>query len=153
MLRKPIKISKNITVGPQVDATELEALAGKGFKTIVNLCKKGEFEQKLSPEEEAEQAKAVGLNYVHLPVSVSNWKHDHFDTMMDELSGCEKPIYLHCLMGQRSAPFGLLFYAIKKNLAPEQLMSKAEKLGFDWNAPVLRTFIESYLHRRMKEAA
>ena len=148
MISDPVKISKHITIGPQPSEEQLEKLASRGFKTVVNLCKKGELGQQFSPEEEGEKVESLGMHYVHIPVSMNNLKDELVDRFYSELTDSDIPIFVHCRIGQRSGVFGLLYHALRKEITPDQVFKRAEKLGVSPNAPILRSFIESYLNKR-----
>lgn len=147
MLRRKLKISRELTVGPHLDEDGLQELAKKGYKTIVNLCKKGELDQPLSPKEEAVKTEELGMEYVHVPISIKDLKSQHIDALCKELSETEKPVYLHCRIGQRSSTVGLIYHAIRKDLSVRRTLTKARKLGLSWNAPILQAFIEKYIER------
>lgn len=148
MLDKPIKISNQLIVGPQLSDSDIQKLAKHGIKTVVNLSAKGEHQQMLTPDDEQRQVEALGVAYVHKPISMSNLKNKYVDELIDQLQDCPTPIYIHCLFGQRSMPLGLIFHALRKKLDGEHALEKSEKLGFVWHAPFLRSFVASYLKAR-----
>lgn len=145
MRDEPIDISKHITVGPQIGEEELDFLAKKGFKTIINLSKKGELNLKLSPEEEAELVEQAGLDYIHLPVSLANMKDAQIKEFCQEVEAADKPVYVHCRLGQRSEPLSIIYHAIRKGLDPERSIERAQKLGFKWTAPFIPSLVERYI--------
>ncbi len=155
MITKPIKLSKNITIGPAPSGEkELEKLASKGFKLIVNLQKDREFG--MGPSEEEELTKEFGMNYLHHPISISSIKRDHVDTFIDEIDEKDFPVYIHCRIGQRAVPLSLILHAIRRKLSVEKIFKKADKVGIEFSSPFLRNFIESYMkgyERREAEAA
>jgi uncharacterized protein (TIGR01244 family) len=63
------KLTDQITIGAQPTDDVLAQLQREGFKSIVNLRTEGEENQPLSPDEEGEKARALGLEYAHVPVS------------------------------------------------------------------------------------
>ena len=97
-----IALSKHITVGPQPDAVIFERLASQGFATIINLTKKGELHQILSPEDAEKIAEENGMAYHSFPVSLSNLKDNKIHDFCSLVQGSEKPVYIHCRIGQRS---------------------------------------------------
>ncbi|MCB9638353.1 MAG: phosphatase [Myxococcales bacterium] len=153
MIRKKVKISQNLMIGPPPTEESLRELADKGFKTIVNLCIKGEFDQVWSPDQEGEKVQSLGLQYLHIPVSMKSMSHSQVDELCEQLSDEMQPVYIHCRLGQRSIPFSLLYYAREKGLSLKRLMTKAAKLGLSWDAPFLQTFVQSYFERDAELAA
>lgn len=153
MLNNQIELSGFITIGPALDESGLSELKDNGFKTIINLSKKGELEQPLEPLNEEAIVKELEMSYVHFPVSVSNIKAKHVDEFIEGADKITGPVYIHCLLGQRSTTLGLILHAVKKKLSPEKILSKAEKLGVSWNAPFLRDFVSRNVDRLMKKPA
>ncbi|MCB0323699.1 MAG: hypothetical protein KDD69_09010 [Bdellovibrionales bacterium] len=153
MTLKPLKFGKKIVAGPAPTKEQLARLAKCGFKTVVNLSKKGELDQALSPEDEAEVVDELRMHYVHLPVSISSMKHDQVDALIEKMSEADFPAYFHCRIGQRATPFALLLYALQKGMTSGEALSKAEGMGVEWNAPVIRDFVASYLDRHGTEVS
>lgn len=152
MLDTNIRISKRITVGPSINNEKLEKLASKGFKTIINLSKKGEIRQVVKPCEEEEIVNELGLKYIHHPLSMSSLKDVHIDEFCRLVKEAEGPIFVHCSLGQRSFPLAMIAHALNKKLSAAQVFEKAEKLGVSWNAPFMRKLVEVYLHRNTAAA-
>jgi uncharacterized protein (TIGR01244 family) len=148
LIEAPLKLSKNITIGPAPDEACLESLSAKGFKSVVNFSKKGELDQKMLPVDEGALVESLGMEYLHVPLSVSNLKHDVVDSFVEQSESLEEPIYMHCRAGQRSTPFALLLYAIRRKLSVEATFKFAENKGVRWDAPFLRHFVETYLTRK-----
>ena len=146
MLDTPIRISPRITVGPQpLEEKDLEKLASKGFKTVVNLSKKGELEQQFDPVQEGQIVESLGMDYLHLPLSLSNVKSRDIEDFCLKLGEADTPAYVHCRIGQRSSPLSLIYHAIAKRLTAEQVLKKAQKLGFKWEAPMIPAMVSRYL--------
>ena len=147
MIRKPIRISPNITVGPQPSHEMLEKLSAQGFKSVINLSKKGELGQILNPDEELDSTAGLGMKYAHIPISLSTVKESQiaeFCKTIEELPG---PIYIHCRIGQRCGPLAMIYHAIRKKLDSQQTLLRAEKLGLQWQAPMISRLITSYLDK------
>src|SRR5438552_17748092 len=60
-----------ITVGDQPTEADLSALKAEGYVGVINLRNAGEPEQPLSPEAEADAARALGLDYLHYGVGAA----------------------------------------------------------------------------------
>lgn len=148
-LKKPLRISRDLIVGPAPTNKMLEKLAGLGFKSVINLSKKGELNQPMNPEEEGDAVKGCGMSYFHHPITLSSIKDEQINEFCDLVEEAEGPVYVHCRIGQRAIPFGLICYAVRKKLSPEKILLRAEKLGISWNAPFLRDLVSRYV----KEAA
>lgn len=145
MLKSIVALSKQLSIGPQPNEKLLERIADKGFKTVINLTNKGEYGQILSPEEEEKQVKELGMKYVHMPVSMARLKAADVEQVYETVMAQEGPVFLHCRVGQRSGPLGLICYGLKKKLTSKKVFERADKLGLEWNAPFLTSVIETHL--------
>lgn len=149
---KIVKISREISVGPHPDRDGLESLKKKGFHTIVNLSAKGELGEVLTPDEEAESAAEFGLGYLHIPISLSSLKTRHIDDFVSALQGQQGPFYIHCRLGQRSQPLGMIYHAICKGLSRPVVEEKATKLGITPEAPFIYDFMMRYVENAAESA-
>ncbi len=152
-LSKPIKIGKNIVVGPAPTEEMLEKLAERGCKAVVNLSKKGELNQPMNPDDEGSAVEELGMAYIHLPVTLSTVKDDHVNQFCELMDEAQRPIYVHCRIGQRAIPFSLIYHALKRKLSPEKLFKKAEKLGVAWEAPFIRNLVAKHVKKGVEAAA
>lgn len=150
MIHSPIRLSDVITVGPQPAAGDLKKLADKGYKTIINLSKKGELGQEFKPSEEGEEVEALGMSYCHMPLSLTSVKSEDIEEFCREVGEAKSPVYVHCRIGQRSGPFSLMYYAAKRKLSPEQALKKAEKLGIRCSAPMLISMVSNFLKNKLE---
>ena len=141
MLDEAVEISKNLTVGPQPSKKELVEIARDGYKTIINLSQKREHGQPYSPDEEERLVERLGMEYIHMPLSLSSMKASHADQFCEEITTSEKPVYIHCRLGQRSVPLSLIHHARKKRMSAETVLLKANDLGISWNAPYIGEFV------------
>jgi len=153
MLTDSIEISNRITVGPALDEEGLAVLKKQGFKTILNLSKKGEYQQPLAPVDEQSIVEELGMRYLHFPVSLSSLKPKLVDEILAGAGEMNGPVYVHCLLGQRSSAIGMILHAIRKKLSSEKVLDKADSLGLHWNAPFIKDFVRNYVDRQAKAAA
>ncbi len=153
MLKNQKKLSKFITMGPAPSHDELKQLAKEGFKLIINLSQRGELDQELSPDEEGEAVGKLDMQYIHMPTSVSRMKHQEVDSFISLISRADGPTYVHCRLGQRTVPFAMIYYGIKRKLSTANIFDKINDLGISFRAPVLRSFIENYFELKHSKAA
>lgn len=140
---KRVRLSPHITIGPQLSPDEWEELAKKGFRTVVNLSRKGELDQ-VVPEDEERIVAERGMSYLHFPVSVGAMRTQHVDEFLAEAGTLETPMYIHCRLGQRAGPFALILHAVRKRLTLPTLKKRAAKHGLEWPSPFLNGFVERY---------
>jgi uncharacterized protein (TIGR01244 family) len=153
MIRRKVKLSNVVTIGPAPTKRDLEEVAKDGFTTVVNLSRDGELGQHLSPEEEQSLVEELGLQYIHHPVSMSSMGTRHAEEFLECVANVEGPIFIHCNMGQRCVPFGLVYYGSKRGLSYEEVIKKSSKHGIELNVPSLQTFVKSSLNKFSGELA
>lgn len=117
----------------------LEQAKKQGIHTIIDLR---------SPEEgtleEAQQAEALGLRYVNIPMSVSNFSEAQANQISETLKTAEKtPVLLHCATGQRAAAAWALYRNRHDGVSSTQALQDAEANGL--KKPELKTKLQSLL--------
>ncbi|MFQ5902931.1 MAG: beta-lactamase hydrolase domain-containing protein [Candidatus Binatia bacterium] len=142
-----MKISDQLTVGPQPSEDQLEELPRSGFKAVVNLRTAGEPEQPLSPIEEGVKVRALGMDYFHIPVSPQNLRSEQVDRFREELGRLRKPAFVHCYTGKRAGAFSMIHAAIELGWTGEETLRKAGEMGFECNVPALKEFVRGYIDR------
>ena len=142
------KISAKVMVGQQPSAKELADLRAQGVATVVNLRTEGEKNQPLSPDDEGGEAKAAGLSYHHIPVSIPSLSTQQVKAVREAIQNSEGPVYVHCGAGQRACALSLL--VTESDGSFEDLVSKAAGLGFPVVDDQLRDFIENFVARERK---
>jgi protein tyrosine/serine phosphatase len=117
-----------------------EGLAGfqflkqQGFKTIINLRQEND---------EASVVKRLGMNYVHLPMSVSPWSKipqssiaKYFQVMSNPDN---YPIFIHCRRGADRTGAMVGFYRIAaQGWNGKRAHSEARDIGMRWWYPGLK---------------
>jgi uncharacterized protein (TIGR01244 family) len=142
-----IKISDKLTSGKQPSEEEIRKLAGQGFKTVINLRTSGEEDQPLSPEEEGELLKKLGIEYLHIPVSSKEGpKPSQVDRFREEVERRSGPIFVHCRRGKRAGGFSMIHRAIKERMKGEEALEKAMSMGFECEVPALKEFFVDYIN-------
>jgi uncharacterized protein (TIGR01244 family) len=153
-ITQEIHLSPAITLGPQLTSSDAwEELSHRGTKTVVSLSRKDELGL-LKPHVEEALVTQHGMNFLHFPVSISSMKPQDVDEFLVEIRKHETPLYMHCRIGQRSGPFGLILHAMRQRLPLRHVMERAQRLGLVWRSPLLNEFVANYLeHKSMAAAA
>ncbi|MFP5285386.1 MAG: fused DSP-PTPase phosphatase/NAD kinase-like protein [Thermoanaerobaculia bacterium] len=132
---------KGVMAAGQPTGEQLQVLAEEGYKTVIDLR---------PPEEprgyaEVEAAKANGLTYVNIPVTVQTLDQATIDRFVAAMDEAEKPVLLHCASSNR---VGALWYAylVEKGMAPEEAMKKGRAAGL--KTPELAQRIEALVAER-----
>lgn len=149
-MQESMKINDAVTVGGQPDEGRLAELARAGFKSVVNLRTHGEQEQLLAPEEEGERVRALGMDYVHLPVSTKDMRPEQVDEFRERLAALPKPAFVHCHRGKRAGAFVMMGVAVEQGMSGDQTLQQAERMGFQCDQPELKEFVKGYVDRNRK---
>jgi uncharacterized protein (TIGR01244 family) len=144
-MKPPIKIDDKVTAGAQPGDDDLAALAKQGITTIINLRRAGESNQPITPESEGEKARALGLHYVHLPVSVADLRPDQVRAFTQAVERSDGPVYVHCGAGQRACAFALMHKAGSDGSTADGVLAKAKDKGIDLPDEAVVTFIKAYV--------
>ncbi len=89
--------SENISFGGQPTLEDIKALAAKGVKTIINTRLPGEDHGELTPERAKAESEALGMTYLHLPVSTKEFSDESVAEVSRALSGAaaDGPAFIH----------------------------------------------------------
>jgi uncharacterized protein (TIGR01244 family) len=136
-----IRITKDITIGPQPSKDALGALPGQGFRAVCNLRVSGEENQRLLPEDEGVEVRRLGLTYAHVPVPVPALRLEGLDRFREELARLPRPLYVHCSTGKRAGTLVVIDVGLREGWTGEETLRRAQQLGIDLRDPDLREFI------------
>lgn len=146
-----IKISDRFTVSrTQPTQEDFSEIKQQGFQTVVNLRTAGEDDMPVSPQEEGEIVKELGMEYLHLPVSRENLDAERVDRFRQATAELPQPILVHCHTGRRSGAFVMMDVAVKEGISGEKTVQKAKDMGFKCDVPRLEEFVENYVDRHQK---
>lgn len=104
--------------------------------------------QRMSPEEEGERARAFGMQYVNVPVSMEDADEALVDTFRRKLDEAPKPTFVHCRLGKRAGAFVMMDRAVEKDMGGEKTLQSAENMGFECDEEALAQFVKSYVSDR-----
>ena len=141
----PMRINEQLTVGPQPTEEQLKQLATEGFKSVVNLRMPGEEEQPLSPDQEGEKVRALGMQYLHIPVSKKAMQPEQVDSFRQEISRLPEPVFVHCHLGKRAGALVMMHTACEAGMSGDQTLERAEQMGFECDVPELKEFVQGYV--------
>jgi uncharacterized protein (TIGR01244 family) len=145
-----MQINDDVTVGTQPTADQLAELARAGFRTVVNLRTVGEQDQPLSPEAEGKEVRALGMAYLHIPVSTKDLKAEQVDEFRREFADLPKPALVHCHVGLRAGAFMMMSLAVDQGMSGDQTLRQAEQMGLRCDQPELKKFVKGYVDRHRK---
>lgn len=150
---KRMKFNDQLTVGPQPSEQELESLPSEGFRSVVNFRTAGEEDQPLSPEEESAKVKSVGMNYLHVPVSMDGMEMSRVDEFRKQYPLLPGPVFAHCKSGKRAGAMMMMHTAVENAMSGEQALAQAKNMGFECDKPELEQFVKEYVNQRTQAKA
>jgi len=138
-------ITPEITIGDQPSADDLRTLKDEGYLGVINLRNEGEPEQPLSPSQEEELVKQLGLNYLHYGVGSAPLSDEGVSAVcrfLDEHAG--NKTLVHCRKGGRASALVLLHRAKAEGWTPEEAVAKGKAIGLNVDGG-LKNLVETYL--------
>jgi uncharacterized protein (TIGR01244 family) len=131
-------------------ATETSALAGlkaDGFKTIINLRQPSEPGANI--EQNAEQAKALGLNYVNIPVNGQAPDPKAVDDFLATIANkANQPAFIHCASASRVGALWLVKRVLQDGWAIDKATEEAKLIGL--RSVPLEQFALKYIEEHKK---
>lgn len=105
-----LQYSPYLSSSGQPGAGQLKALAASGFERVVYLAF---TDNKTAIESEDREVKALGMDYVHIPVDFANPALDDFEDLASILNR-DKSIrtLIHCQINLRASAFSFLYRVI-----------------------------------------
>ena len=138
----PTPLTPEFAVSTQITAADFPNLAAAGYKTIINNRPDGEEAGQLTAAAARQLAEQNGLNYVHIPVTMSDLTATtiaQFETALTENPG---PVLAHCKSGTRSCILWAIATARQPTTSLADLLSLTAQQGY--NLERLRPLIEQY---------
>lgn len=122
-------ISPNYAVAPQIEPSDMAALAAQGFGTVI--CNRPDSENPPNLRVPAMQAaaEAAGLTFVVNPVTHQGLNMDMAHLQRQSIDASDKPVLAYCASGTRSAIVWALGQAEEQS--PEDIISAAAKAGYE----------------------
>jgi uncharacterized protein (TIGR01244 family) len=141
------KVDAVVACGGATETSALEGLKADGFKSVVNLRLATEPGANI-PENEA-KAKALGLNYFHLPLSGSAPDPAVVDQFLGVVSNqANQPVYIHCGSANRVGAVWLVKRVVQDGWPVDKATTEAKAIGL--SAPGLEKFALEYIATHKK---
>lgn len=109
----------------QPTGEQIQLAAEDGYKTVIDL----RSAEEARGYDEPGAAKANGLAYINLPVTLASLDQATIDKFLETMRKAERPVLLHCSTSNR---VGALYYAwlvLEKGAKPEEALAKAQAAG------------------------
>jgi uncharacterized protein (TIGR01244 family) len=135
-------------VGPQPTEEALRQLKEQGFQTVIDFRESNDKNQLLRPEEEARHARELGMLYFHLPICAKKLAEKEVDLFRRELDCLPKPVFAHCVEGERAGAMMMMACAVDRGLSGAEALERAKKMGFQRDHADLMWFVKRYIDKR-----
>lgn len=122
-------VAPGFAVAPQIQPTDMNALAAQGFRTVI--CNRPNGEDAAQPDSETMRlaAEAAGLTFRHIPVSGGDFPADAVEEFRAVRTGTSGPVLAYCRTGTRSMTLEAL--ANPDGLSPFDILEQAHDAGYD----------------------
>lgn len=129
------------------EADQIRQAAQEGFRSLINMQTDDEDKTlKMKPEDEGRRAEEAGLTYLHHPVDGEKLSDDVVDAFRRKATDLPAPVLVHCASGKRSGAFVMMHIAREQWMSGEEVIEKAEELGFECDTPELEKFVKDYVN-------
>jgi uncharacterized protein (TIGR01244 family) len=141
------KVDAVVACGGATEAGALEALKNDGFQAVINLREATEAGANI--EENAAKAKALGLNYIHLPLNGQSPQAKTVDDFLSAVSNtANHPVFIHCGSANRVGAVWLIKRVLKDGWTVPKATEEAKIIGLR-SAP-LEQFALKYIEDHKK---
>lgn len=141
------KVDAVIACGGATETSALEALKADGFTSVINL--RLASEQGANIEDNQARARALGLNYFHLPLSGSAPDPKVVDQFLEIVANkANQPVYIHCASANRAGAVWMVKRVLQDGWTVERATTEAKAIGL--TAAPLEKFALDYIaaHRK-----
>jgi uncharacterized protein (TIGR01244 family) len=141
------RMSDRISVSGALTSDDVRRLATDGFHGIVDLRSDGEPRpQGMSPWDEAQLAKEVGLTYRQVTVEPQMLGDSLARAVLQAIRSLPSPILVHCTTGRRASTFALLQLASEQDLSVDDCLARGRAMGLDFEGmPRLTKFLREFV--------
>jgi len=130
------KISKQLSVSPQITPADVQILAGQGFRSIICNRPDGEGADQPNFEEIEAACEKAGLEACYIPVIAGKVKDEEATAFGAALQNLPMPALAYCRSGTRSATLWSLSQA--ETLASADILAATKAAGYNMAGVVRR---------------
>jgi uncharacterized protein (TIGR01244 family) len=124
------KLPDGVFASPQIVPADVDEAAKLGVTLVINNRPEGEAEDQTPGSEIEVAARAAGMDYVAIPITLHTLSDADVVAMRDALAGARGPILAYCRTGTRSTLLWALAKA-KAGAVPEEIAQAAAAAGYD----------------------
>ena len=124
------KLTDTVFASPQIGVDDVEEAKRLGIALIVNNRPEGESDDQTSGADIETRAKALGINYIAIPVTHAGFSEGQVKAMAAALDDAKGPILAYCRSGTRSTLLWALAEASRGG-NPQKISGQAAQAGYD----------------------
>ena len=141
------RVDAIVACGGATDTAALEGLKTDGFKAVINLRQASEAGANV--EQNAARAKALGLNYIHIPLNAQSPETKSVDDFLAAVGNkTNQPVFIHCGSANRVGAVWLVKRVLQDGWAVDKATEEAKLIGLR-SAP-LEQFALKYIEEHKK---
>lgn len=123
------QLTPTLSVAPQIEVEDLDALRAAGFTTIIDNRPDEEVGDRLDSQSMRSAAEAAGLTFHYVPFQPGRLTEENVNAFADILAQANGPALAYCRSGTRSATLWAMTQA--GQMGTEQILSTAADAGYD----------------------
>jgi len=124
------KLSDSVYASPQIDVDDIATAAQLGVSLVINNRPEGESDDQTPGSAIEAAARAAGMDYVAIPVTMPSLSEVHVLAMEEALGRATGPVLAYCRSGTRSTLLWSLAQA-KSGQDPDAIAEAAAAAGYD----------------------
>ena len=141
------KVDAVVACGGATDTAALEGLKNDGFKAVINLRQATEAGANI--EQNAARAKALGLNYLHIPLNAQAPESKTIDDFLAAVANkANQPVFIHCGSANRVGAVWLVKRVLQDGWAVDKATDEAKLIGL--RSAALEAFALKYIEEHKK---
>ena len=141
------KVDAVVACGGATETSALDGLAKDGFKSVINLRLATEANANI--ERNSARAKALGLNYIHIPFNGQQPDPKAVDQFLAAIANkANQPVYVHCGSASRVGSMWMVKRVLQDGWTIEKATEEAKLIGL--RGEPLEKFALSYIAANKK---
>jgi uncharacterized protein (TIGR01244 family) len=124
------RLSDTVLASPQISVGDIAEASALGVMLVINNRPEGESEDQTPGAEIETAARAAGMDYLAIPVTMQSMSQDDVAAMAQALGEAPGPVLAYCRSGTRSTLLWALAQAMR-GADPEAIAADAEAAGYD----------------------
>ena len=141
------KVDAVVACGGATETSALDGLAKDGFKAVINL--RLATEPNVDIAGNAAHAKALGLNYIHIPFNGQQPDPKVVDQFLAAIANkANQPVYVHCGSASRVGAVWMVKRVLQDGWAVDKATEEAKLIGL--RSEPLEKFALSYIDSHKK---